>query len=459
MDQIEEQKRSEKHKRMTEEPVERLILAMSVPTIISMLVSSFYNMVDSVYVGHLDNTESSAAVGIAFSIMVLIQAIGFFFGHGSGNSISRDLGSKKYDEAEQMAAVGFFTPIGIGVIISILGLMYLTPLAKLLGATGTALPYTVDYLKYILLGTPFMMSSLVLNNQLRLQGNAQFAMVGITVGAILNIFLDPLFIFTFGMGVSGAALATILAQFVSWLLLLIGSMQKGNIHIRFKHFKPSIKCYKQIFKGGLPSLCRQGLTSVAVIALNWAVKDYGDSAIAAFSIVSKITAFASSTLIGFGQGFQPVCGFSYGAGLYQRVKDAFVFCIKLSTIGLFVISILGYIFAPQMIALFRSEDLLLLEIGSRALRYQCLSFPFMGVVILTNMLLQNIGKTLPASILAMARQGLCFIPVLFMLVSVFGLSGAEWAQPTADIASFLIAVPLCLYEIKELNKLQQVKPA
>lgn len=456
MDQIEEQRRNEKHKRMTEAPVERLILAMSIPTIISMLVSSFYNMVDSIYVGHLDNTESSAAVGIAFSIMVLIQAIGFFFGHGSGNSISRDLGSKKYDEAEQMAAVGFFTPIGIGIIISILGLIFLTPLAKMLGATGTALPYTIDYLKYILIGTPFMMSALVLNNQLRLQGNAQFAMIGITAGAILNIFLDPLFIFTLNMGVGGAALATILAQIVSWLLLLIGSMQKGNIHIRFTHFRPSVKFYKQIFKGGLPSLCRQGLTSVAVIALNWAVKGYGDSAIAAFSIVSKITAFASSALIGFGQGFQPVCGFSYGAGLYKRVKDAFVFCIKLSTIGLFVISILGYIFAPQMIALFRSEDLLLLEIGSRTLRYQCLSFPFMGVVILTNMLLQNIGKTLPASVLAMARQGLCFIPVLFLLVSVFGLSGAEWAQPAADIASFLIAVPLCLLEIKELNKLQQV---
>ena len=207
MDTYEEQKRNEKHKRMTEAPVERLILAMSVPTIISMLVSSFYNMVDSVYVGHLDNTESSAAVGIAFSIMVLIQAIGFFFGHGSGNYISRELGSKKYDEAEKMAAVGFFTPIGLGAVIAAAGLLFLTPLAKLLGATGTALPYTVDYLKYILIGTPFMMSSLVLNNQLRLQGNAQFAMIGITAGAILNIFLDPIFIFTLGMGVGGAALA------------------------------------------------------------------------------------------------------------------------------------------------------------------------------------------------------------------------------------------------------------
>lgn len=455
MDTYEEQKRNEKHKRMTEAPVERLILAMSVPTIISMLVSSFYNMVDSVYVGHLDNTESSAAVGIAFSIMVLIQAIGFFFGHGSGNYISRELGSKKYDEAEKMAAVGFFTPIGLGAVIAAAGLLFLTPLAKLLGATGTALPYTVDYLKYILIGTPFMMSSLVLNNQLRLQGNAQFAMIGITAGAILNIFLDPIFIFTLGMGVGGAALATIIAQFVSWLLLLIGSMQKGNIHIRFKHFKPTFERYRQITKGGLPSLCRQGLTSVAVIALNWAVKDYGDSAIAAFSIVSKITAFASSALIGFGQGFQPVCGFNYGAGLYQRVKDAFIFCIKVSTIGLIIISILGYLGAPALVALFRSEDPLLLEIGAQTLRYQCLSFSFMGVVILTNMLLQNIGKTLPASLLAMARQGLFFIPALFLLVSLLGLKGAEWAQPAADIASFLLAVPLCLLEIRELNRLAQ----
>ena len=205
---------------MTQMPIQKIIPRMAVPTIISMLISSFTTWWDTIYVGHLDNTESSAAVGVAFSFMALIQAIGFFFGHGSGNFISRSLGKKEYDKAKNMAATGFFLPIAVGTLIMVLGLLFTTPLSRMLGATETALPYTNSYLRWLLLGTPFMMSSLVMNNQLRLQGSAQIAMVGITFGAVLNIALDPVFIFKLGMGVGGAALATIISQFISWLLLL-----------------------------------------------------------------------------------------------------------------------------------------------------------------------------------------------------------------------------------------------
>ncbi|WP_411336010.1 MATE family efflux transporter [Ruminococcus gauvreauii] len=453
LQEIDEQKRNEKFIRMTQMPIQKIIPRMAVPTIISMLISSFYNMVDTIYVGHLDNTESSAAVGVAFSFMALIQAIGFFFGHGSGNFISRSLGKKEYDKAKNMAATGFFLPIAVGTLIMVLGLLFTTPLSRMLGATETALPYTNSYLRWLLLGTPFMMSSLVMNNQLRLQGSAQIAMVGITFGAVLNIALDPVFIFKLGMGVGGAALATIISQFISWLLLLGGCAQKGNISISLKNLSPHIWQFGEIVRCGLPSLCRQGIASVAVIALNWAVKGYGDSAIAAFSIVSRITTFAGSAMIGFGQGFQPVCGFSYGAGLYERVVKAFWFCVKVSTVILVLLSVAGFILAPGLISLFRSGDPLLITIGSRALRFQCLSFPLTGLIIMTNMMLQNIGKTLPASVLAMGRQGVFFLPLLPLLSAAAGLTGIEFAQPAADILTFALAVPLSCHAVKQMRAL------
>lgn len=439
---------------MTKTPVEKLVCQMAVPTIVSMLVSAFYNMVDTLYVGRL-STSATGAVGIVFSYMALIQAVGFFFGHGSGNYISRELGRKNQDSASHMAAAGFFSALLIGCAVAVTGLLFQDPLLHLLGATPTILPLARGYLRWILIGTPYMMASLVLNNQMRLQGNAFFAMIGISSGAVLNIVLDPIFIFVLGLGVQGAALATVLSQLVGFLILLKNTGKNGGIRIRWSNFKPSLNGLKEIFAGGFPSLCRQGLASIAVICLNWAARPYGDAAIAAFSIVSRIMNFAGSALLGFGQGFQPVCGFNYGAKLYARVEKAFWFCIKVSAVCLVVLSALGILFAPSVISLFRGQDAELVRIGTAALRYQCVVFPVLGWVILVNMFLQNIRKTGSASLLAMARQGLFFLPLVLLLPRFCGLTGVQLAQPAADFLTFCLALPLgirALHEMRALNR-------
>ncbi len=450
----EDVQQEEKYIYMTTTPTPRLIGELAVPTIISMLVTSFYNMADTFFVGRL-NTQSTAAVGVVFSVMAIIQALGFFFGHGSGNYISRRLGAKEFDEAAAMAANGFFLAFLCGLAVMAGGLFFLKPLAVALGSTPTILPYTEAYLRIILLGAPFMTSSLVLNNQLRFQGSAAYAMVGIVTGAVINIILDPILIFGLRMGVAGAAAATVISQFSSFLLLLFQSRRGGNIRIRFRNFKPGFHCMKEICRGGLPSLCRQGLGSVAGILLNHSAGGYGDAAIAGMSIVSRVSMFASSALIGFGQGFQPVCGFNYGAKLYHRVREGFSFCVKYATVFLIGVAGAAAVFAPQIISLFRKDDAQVIAIGARALRLQCLAFPLTGWIVMSNMMLQSIGKALKASILAAARQGLFFIPLILILPRLFGLFGVEMCQTISDICSFILAVPLCCSVLNEMKKLER----
>ncbi len=330
-------------------------------------------------------------------------------------------------------------------------MIFLKPLAVALGSTPTILPYTESYLKIILIGAPFMTSSLVLNNQLRFQGSAAYAMVGIVTGAVINIALDPLLIFVCGMGVAGAAAATVISQFCSFLLLMYQSRKGGNIKISFSNFKPNGHYIKEICRGGVPSLCRQGLASISAIFLNHGAGVYGDAAIAGMSIVSRVSMFASSALIGFGQGFQPVCGFNYGAKLYQRVREGFVFCVKYATIFLVGISIIGAVFAPEIIAMFRKGDEEVIAVGAMALRLQCIVFPLTGWIVMSNMMLQSIGKALKASILAAARQGIFFIPLILILPKIFGLSGVEMCQMVSDLLSFILAVPLCVSVLKEMK--------
>ncbi len=439
---------------MTTRPVKGLVCEMAVPTIISMLVTSFYNMADTFFVGKI-NTQSTAAVGVVFSVMALIQALGFFFGHGSGNYISRRLGARDYESANIMAANGFFCAFICGIAVEILGLFFLKPIAVLLGSTPTILPYTQAYLKIILLGAPFMTSSLVLNNQLRFQGSASYAMVGIVTGAVLNIGLDPLFIFAFDMGISGAALATVISQICSFGLLVIGSTKGGNIRVRFRNFHPTLYYLKEMFRGGFPSLCRQGLGSIAGIFLNHSAGTYagiyGDAAIAGMSIVTRVTMFANSALIGFGQGFQPVCGMNYGAGKFSRVREAFWFCVKYATVFLIFISLTGGIFAENIVTIFRREDADVIRIGTLALRLQCLVFPFSAWIVMCNMMLQSIGKALKASIVAAARQGLFFIPLIWILPYFFGLLGVQMCQTVSDVFSLLLSIPLGLSVLKEMK--------
>ena len=440
----------QKFKYMTEEPIPKLVCSLAVPTIISMLITSFYNMVDTFFVGKI-NTQATAAVGVVFSLMAIIQAVGFFFGHGSGNYISRQLGARNTQEASKMAAFGFFGALASGCVLMILGLIFIEPLAYVLGSTETILPYTIDYLRYILIGAPYMTASLVLNNQLRFQGNAAYGMVGIVVGAVVNIVLDPILIFVLDMGIAGAALATIISQFISFVLLLWMSVRAPGIHIQWKNLELKFYYFKEVVRGGFPSLCRQGLASVAGIALNLAAGIYGDAAIAGMSIVSRITMLAFSVLLGFGQGFQPVCGFNYGAKKYDRVREAFFFCLKYSTIFLFVVSVLGYINAPMLVSLFRKGDLDVIEVGIAALRYMCISFTLTGGMVMSNMLLQSIGKAFEASFLSAARQGLFFLPLIFVLPRFFGIQGVEMCQMISDILTFGIAMPMSLHSLREMK--------
>lgn len=442
---------NEKFIYMTTEPVPRLVTSLAVPTIISMLITSFYNMVDTFFVGRI-NTSATAAVGVVFSLMAVIQAIGFFFGHGSGNYISRKLGERNTEEASLMASFGFFLALIAGAVLIAGGLIFTEPLARLLGSTETILPYAMDYLRYILIGAPYMTASLVLNNQLRFQGNAFYGMIGIVVGAVINIILDPVLIFGMGMGIAGAAVATIISQFISFLILLRICLKGPGIRIRWGNFRPDFHFFKEVFRGGFPSLCRQGLASVATIALNVAAGVYGDAAIAGMSIVSRIAMFANSALIGFGQGFQPVCGFNYGAKLYHRVREAFYFCVRYSAVFLCAVSIAGYIGAPELIGLFRKGDMAVAAVGTAALRFTCISFTLNSWIVMSNMMLQSIGMATRASIVAAARQGLFFLPLIGILPSVLGLRGVEMCQMVSDILTFLLALPLALGVLKKLKE-------
>lgn len=433
---------------MTTHPVSRLVLRLAVPSIITMMISAIYNMSDTFYVAGID-VQSPAAVGVVFSYMAFIQAIAFFFGQGSANYISRALGAKNREGAVMIASTGFFTALFTGVVIAVTGFIFMDDILFTLGSTQTILPYARAYFRYILIGTPFIMSSFVMNNQMRFQGNAFVSMLGITAGAILNIILDPIFIFALEMGVSGASLATMISQIVSFTLLIKLSGRRDGITISIRNFKPSLSHYKEITAGGLPSLGRQGFASVSMAYMNQLAGFYGDTAIAALSIVFRVTMFATAIVLGFGQGFQPVCGFNFGAGKFGRVRRAFWFSAGVTAVYCAVLSVTGYVFAENIIALFRPDDLDLIALGSTALRYECFVYSTVSFVTISNMYLQNTRRTIRASILAASRQGFMLALALYFGRKLFGLTGIIAAQPVADGLTFILAVPFAYSALRE----------
>lgn len=457
----------EKFQWLTTAPLPGLIGQLAVPTIISMLITSIYNMADTYFVGNLGKS-AQGAVGVVFSLMAIIQAIGFTFGNGAGNLVSRLLGRQRQEEAETIAATGFFSAILAGGVLAAVGLSFLDPLVSVLGATETILPYARDYARFILIGAPWMVGSLVLNNLLRFEGNSAQAMLGITTGGILNMLLDPFFIFPtrqwhgltiFGlnMGVGGAALATIVSQAVSFCILFFNSGRAGSLSIRLSRLNWKERRLLHIIEGGLPSFYRQGLASVATILLNWAAKPFGDAAIAAMTIVGKVNMFSGSALIGFGQGFQPVCGFNYGAGLYDRVRKGFWFCVRVGTVVLLAIAAVMFLMAPQVVYWFQKADPEVVELGVTALRVQMLSLPLSAYVIINNMMLQTVGETARASVVALARQGLFFIPMILILPHLLDFSGVMLSQPLSDVLSFLVTIPLSASFLRKMGALEEAK--
>ena len=309
---------------------------------------------------------------------------------------------------------------------------------------------TISYMRIILIGAPFMMGQFVINNQLRFQGSAMYAMVGLMFGAVVNVALDPILIFGLDMGVTGAAVATVSGQIMSFIVLLIGSYKGENIHLNIKNVHFTLHFLKEILNGGAPSLFRQGLAATATLLLNNYAGDFGgDAAIAGMSIVTRVMMMMVSALIGFGQGYQPVCSFNYGAGLSGRVKEGFFFCVKWGTIFLSVLAVLTFVFAPDIVGWFRNDQAVI-EVGKVALRCQACVLPLNAPIVISNMMLQSMGKGVKASIASSARNGIFFIPLIIVLPIFFGLTGVEITQTCADVLSIAVTVPMAVGELKKL---------
>lgn len=444
----------EQYNKMINTPVSKLIATLAIPTVISMLVTSIYNMADTFFVSHI-NTQASAAVGIVFPIMSIIQACGFTLGMGSGSLVSIRLGQKRNEEASVYASSAFFSALGIGLLITVFGNIFSNQFLSLVGASDAVLPYAKDYARYIFWGAPFMCASFVLNNVLRSEGKAFFSMIALTSGGIINIALDPLFIYGFGMGISGAAIATLVSQFISFSILLSWFLRKKAVcRMSIKLFSARISILGKVVTTGLPSLARQGLASVATILLNTTAGAYGDEAVAAMSIATKILMFIGSMMIGIGQGFSPVSGYNYGAKRYDRVKKAYKFTIFAGMSVMSFFAIIIFIFARQILAGFIKDEAAV-NIGMVALRWQVAFIPLHPLIIGTNMLMQSTRNIKQATFLSMNRQGVYFIPAILILPRLFGLTGVECAQAVADILSTFTAIPYLFWFFRKLNILEK----
>ncbi|MDD5881794.1 MATE family efflux transporter [Stecheria intestinalis] len=430
----------EQFRRMTETPVGKLILGLSIPTIISMMVTNIYNMADTYFVGTI-GTSASGATGVVFGLMAIFQAFGFMFGHGAGSNISRRLGSKNIREAREFSSTSFYLSILAGLIFMAVGLIWMDPLMTLLGSTDTILPYSRTYAFYILIAGPAMTSSCVMNNILRYEGKAFYAMIGLTAGGILNIFGDAYFVRVCGLGIAGAGLSTTISQYISMGILLIPYLQKKTqSSFSIRYFTHRFSVVETIVKDGLPSLARQGLNSVSTMVLNNYAGIYGDAAIAAISICTRLVNFLFCIAIGIGQGFQPVSGFNFGAKLYSRVKAGFDYALKSGFVIMLGLGVLGYLNAEPLVRIFR-DDPEVTAIGRIALRWQCLSLWLMPMSMYGNMLFQSIGISKTATFLASLRSGIVLIPVIIIFTSCFGLSGLEIAQAVSEAISSLITLP------------------
>ena len=430
----------QQHERMLHTPIPKLILSLSAPSVASMLVTVVYNTADTWFVSQI-STSASAAVGVVFAIMAIIQAVGYGLGMGAGSLISRKLGEKNNTEASKYAASAFVASFLFGLFVTIVGLSFLKPLLRLLGATETMLPYACDYAKYILISAPVMCASFALNNTLRAEGEAMLSMWGLCIGGILNMVLDPLLIFTAGFGIAGAGIATAVSQLVSFVILLcVMQFGKSIIRISWKNVSHDLSCYYLILSTGFPTICRQGMSSIASAVLNIQAAQYGDAAVAAVTIANKIYLLIRNIILGIGQGFQPVAGYNFGAKDMKRTRESFCFATIIGTVGCIIAAVLTSIFAAKLIGWFR-DDAEVIRIGRVALLFACAVMPFMAYSTFVNQMYQCLGFKLPATFLASCRQGVCFLPIILIAPYFLGLLGVQMAQPLADLCTFFISVP------------------
>ena len=447
---------AEQFRKMTETPIPKLILSLAAPTILSMLITSIYNLADTFFVGQI-STSASGAVGIVSSLMAILQALGFMLGHGSGSIISRSLGSQNTDAATRFASTSFFTALVFGGIITVAGLLTLPDFMMLLGSTETILPHACAYARYILLAAPIMMSSLVMNNILRYEGKASFAMIGLVTGGVLNIALDPLFMFVFGLGTAGAGIATALSQSISFCILLSMFLRGKTVsQFRLSTVTREARDFGRILLGGAPSFGRQGLNSIGGMLLNLAARSYGDAAVAGMSIVSRIFMFIISVAIGVGQGLQPVASFNYGARKYRRVRQAAIFTIEAAFCMLVVLVGLCWVNGDALVRLFR-DDPAVTAVALPAFHYQCLAMLLQPIIVVANMTFQSVGASGRATFLACCRQGVFFIPLILILPRTHGLFGVEICQPIADVLTFLVSLPFLIEFLQQLGRMDDAE--
>ena len=445
-------------RRMTETPIPQLVLSLAAPTILSMLITSIYNLADTFFVGQI-STSASGAVGVVSSLMAIIQALGFMLGHGAGTIISRSLGSRDTTAATRFASTSFFTALVFGVVLAVAGLGTLPHFMMLLGSTETILPHACAYARPILIAAPLMISSLVMNNILRYEGKASFAMIGLVTGGVLNIALDPLFMFVFGLGTAGAGIATALSQSISFCILLSMFLRGKTVsQFRITAVTRSPAEFGTILMTGMPSFGRQGLNSIGGMLLNLAARSYGDAAVAGMSIVSRIFMFIISVAIGVGQGLQPVASFNYGARKYRRVRQAAIFTIEAAFCMLVVLVGLCWVNGDALIRLFR-DDPAVTAVALPAFHYQCLAMLLHPIIVVANMTFQSVGASGRATFLACCRQGVFFIPLILILPRTHGLFGVEICQPIADVLTFLVSLPFLLAFLQQLGRMDDAEQA
>ena len=443
-------------RRMTETPIPQLVLSLAAPTILSMLITSIYNLADTFFVGQI-STSASGAVGVVSSLMAIIQALGFMLGHGAGTIISRSLGSRDTTAATRFASTSFFTALVFGVVLTVAGLGTLPHFMMLLGSTETILPHACAYARPILIAAPLMISSLVMNNILRYEGKASFAMIGLVTGGVLNIALDPLFMFVFGLGTAGAGIATALSQSVSFCILLSMFLRGKTVsQFRLPAVTREALDFGRILLGGAPSFGRQGLNSIGGMLLNLAARSYGDAAVAGMSIVSRIFMFIISVAIGVGQGLQPVASFNYGARKYRRVRQAAIFTIEAAFCMLVVLVGLCWVNGDALIRLFR-DDPAVTAVALPAFHYQCLAMLLQPIIVVANMTFQSVGASGRATFLACCRQGVFFIPLILILPRTHGLFGVEICQPIADVLTFLVSLPFLIAFLQQLGRMDDAE--
>lgn len=425
--------------KMTQTPLVKLIVSLGIPTTISMLVTSIYNMADTYFVGTLGESQQGAT-GILFTLQAIIQAIAFMLGQGSGTMVSKAQADRNDKEASEYVSTGFFTALAFGLVIMVGGLLCLEPLMRLLGSTETILPYAKQYGACVLISCPAMMGSFVLNNNLRYEGKSFYAMIGLVTGGLLNIFGDYLLVMVFPYGVLGAGVSTAVSQMISFGILLCFYKKKALSRISITAMSRKPATYAMICKVGFPALVRQGLTSISNGLLNNLTRPYGDAAIAAMSVVNRFSAFVMCVGLGVGQGYQPVASFNYQAKKLERVKKGLLITMAISFVFVACLAIPGFIFAEQIVYAFQDSPQVI-EIGAFALRCACVGTLFLPLSVPVNMLYQSTRQVKASTILSMLRSGLMFIPMLIITTTLWGITGIQISQPLADILTGIASIP------------------